>query len=236
MRRFQRSHAIVDRGRGDGVLDFACDIGARKRAPIVPLRIKCLGIHLGEGKVITDTQQRFGQQDVKLGLQGVGCIGRGDLDRKLAQQRKVIVGRVEPVVITVRKRLQQLLLGRSTRPGGTKFATRIELAQVIAQCDVCALDGRHLGIHQRIEFCADGRGDAVGVGCCRDGCAQQRAGKPRRDDATHQSGCRRRHLVHTRIPYRASASYKGLYLNFWPPTVASYIRPPLATVKTAMPL
>ena len=27
-----------------------------------------------------------------------------------------------------------------------------------------------------------------------------------------------------------------LYPNFWPPMVASYIKPPLATVKTAMPL
>jgi len=28
---------------------------------------------------------------------------------------------------------------------------------------------------------------------------------------------------------------KGSYLNFWPPTLASYMRPPLATVKTATP-
>ena len=28
----------------------------------------------------------------------------------------------------------------------------------------------------------------------------------------------------------------GLYLNFCPPTAAWYIKPPLATVNTAMPL
>jgi hypothetical protein len=28
----------------------------------------------------------------------------------------------------------------------------------------------------------------------------------------------------------------GVYLNFWPPMAASYMSPPLATVKTAIPL
>jgi hypothetical protein len=35
---------------------------------------------------------------------------------------------------------------------------------------------------------------------------------------------------------RRSPGYRGLYENFWPPMLASYIRPPLATVNTAIPL
>src|SRR4030095_12070049 len=42
-----------------------------------------------------------------------------------------------------------------------------------------------------------------------------------------------------RFAARKSRSYvfaSGLYLNFWPPSVASYIKPPFATVKIAIPL
>jgi hypothetical protein len=87
--------------------------------------------------------------------------------RQLLEQRKVIVRRIEPIVVTVGQSLAELFGIVRVTPGRPKATFRVERLNRRTQCDARTLNARYIRMHELVELGLNRERSGIAIVRCR---------------------------------------------------------------------